>query len=104
MAALTPASLDSYLLTSPPALHSRYALPPSESFVSLAHTPPASAVQHPAKAMGDDGLLLKYLNPHLAVLLTAVSEPEGGEFVAGGREGGPRGVEEKEKKREEVTM
>jgi hypothetical protein len=41
-----------------------------EKIISLAYPPRHESVQSPCSVMGDDSLLLKYLNPHLAVFIT----------------------------------
>jgi hypothetical protein len=47
-----------------------------ETVVSVAHVDPLEAVASPAHILGDDSLLLKYLNPHL--LAVATLSPAGG--------------------------
>ena len=42
----------------------------SEKIVSVAYPLPDEVVQSPATIMGDDSLLLKYLNPHIAVIVS----------------------------------
>jgi hypothetical protein len=43
---------------------------PGESIVSVAYPERDEAVQSPCTVLGDDSLLLKYLNPHLAAVFT----------------------------------
>jgi hypothetical protein len=44
--------------------------PTKERIVNVAYPNPEEVVQRPVTILGDDSLLLKYLNPHLAVIVT----------------------------------
>jgi len=47
--------------------------PDQEKIVSVTYPSPEEVVQSPVTILGDDALLLKYLNPHLAVIITEVT-------------------------------
>lgn len=47
--------------------------PNQEKIVSVTYPSPDEVVQSPVTILGDDALLLKYLNPHLAVIITEVT-------------------------------
>lgn len=48
--------------------------PDQEKIVSVAYPSPDEVVQSPVTILGDDALLLKYLNPHLAVIVTEATQ------------------------------
>jgi len=43
---------------------------PGEEIIAVAYPPREEVIQSPCNVLGDDSLLLKYLNPHLSVILT----------------------------------
>ena len=49
-------------------------IPEQETIVSVAYPRRNEIVQSPAKILGDDSLLLSYLNPHLSVVVTATTD------------------------------
>lgn len=51
---------------------------PGEEIVSVAYPSREEVVQSPCDVLGDDSLLLKYLNPHLVVIVTMVTPGDGG--------------------------
>lgn len=50
---------------------------PGERIIEVAYPQRDEVVQAPCKTLGDDSLLLKYLNPHLALIMTVSDEEEG---------------------------
>jgi hypothetical protein len=48
---------------------------PGESIVTVTYPSREEAIQSPCNVLGDDSLLLKYLNPHMTVIIT-MSTPE----------------------------
>ena len=48
-------------------------IPEQETIVSVAYPRRNEIVQSPARILGDDSLLLSYLNPHLSVVITVAS-------------------------------
>ena len=46
---------------------------PGETIVSVAYPPRDEIVQSPCKVLGDQSLLLKYLNPHMVAVMTMTS-------------------------------
>jgi len=76
---------------------------PGESIVTVAYPPREEVVQSPCNVLGDDSILLKYLNPHLTVLITmSTSESDEDKFssalkkskVGGGQKRKPAGVKQ----------
>jgi ER membrane protein complex subunit 1, C-terminal len=51
---------------------------PGEEIVTVAYPSREEVVQSPCDVLGDDSLLLKYLNPHLTVIVTMASLDESG--------------------------
>ena len=43
---------------------------PGEEILAVAYPPREEVIQSPCNVLGDDSLLLKYLNPHMSVILT----------------------------------
>lgn len=64
------ARLESYQITSPAARLVGQTSFPGERLVHAVYPTRDEVVQSPCTVLGDDSLLLKYLNPHLAVLVT----------------------------------
>lgn len=49
---------------------------PGEEIVAVAYPPREEVIQSPCSVLGDDSLLLKYLNPHLTVIVTMESQSD----------------------------
>eukprot|EP00957_Ditylum_brightwellii_P009099 687970-Ditylum_brightwellii.AAC.1 len=48
--------------------------PSTEEIVNVVYPQRGEVIQSPASILGSDSLLLKYLNPHLAVVVTVVTD------------------------------
>lgn len=68
------ARLESYKITSPGAHLVGQTSFPGERPVQAVYPTRDEVIQSPCTVLGDDSLLLKYLNPHLAVLITVRDE------------------------------
>lgn len=55
---------------------------PGEQIVTVSYPSRDEVIQSPSQVLGDDSVLLKYINPHLAVIVTMINDPVPDEWAS----------------------